>query len=780
MRIFHLSLANLRKGKSATFSLLVLICVASLLLNIGTAIATRMSSFYEDKAEELHDAHVSLVMNSANYKKSYGDYIRFYPGVEEAEMERVILLPTAMLRLNQSDFSIRTAVLNADSVRGIAPLISGGETASGTSGGIYIPHNLKASGYRQGDPFTLTYRNKTYTYPVAGFFESTLMGTTKMAMLKFYLPDNAYRQLSTALGPEAEGILLSAVFENSADSGTLLRDYNKQFPLSNESVDPGFWGADLETAKSSSALIITIIAMIMVAFAAILVLVSLTVIKFRITDHINDEMVNIGVLKAMGYTSAQILASIVLQFLLIAIAGSTAGVACSYAAMPAFSGVISSLAGLLWTHGAHFGTDLGSVGIVVLLVLAVGLLSSRRIRKLHPAEALRGGLMTHNFRRNHLPLDKAKGSLQLVLACKTMLANSRQNLMLGSIITAITFASVFSVVLYYNIAVEQKAFYQMVGAEKPNVGIQVEPGKDSEQLLQQIAQMEGVEKVNLLDYLTTTAEGQRVTTEFSDDYGKLETHTVYEGRYPQYDNEVVITERLAVRLGKSIGDMLKVEIGNTAHAYLITGLKQSFQAGTNGASLTLAGVRHLIPGHKAMTLNVYLKDGASTPNFIRTAKAEYGDVIQSLTDVDESVKSGTEAYTSAVSSVMVVILAITVLVVILILYLVIRTTILKRKKELGILKATGYTSFQLMTQVALSFAPIVIAGIIAGGVLASLYTNSILELLFADAGITHVHFIIPATLVLTLCFAMTGLAYLVSLFVSRRIKRITAYALITE
>ncbi|WP_081765405.1 FtsX-like permease family protein [Paenibacillus pini] len=36
--------------------------------------------------------------------------------------------------------------------------------------------------------------------------------------------------------------------------------------------------------------------------------------------------------------------------------------------------------------------------------------------------------------------------------------------------------------------------------------------------------------------------------------------------------------------------------------------------------------------------------------------------------------------------------------------------ILKRKREFGILKATGYTTFQLMTQIAMSFVPIVIIG----------------------------------------------------------------------
>ena len=81
--------------------------------------------------------------------------------------------------------------------------------------------------------------------------------------------------------------------------------------------------------------------MILVAFSAVIVLVSLIVIKFRVTNSIDDGMVNIGVLKAVGYTSRQILASITLQFMLITLSAGIVGVAVSYAVIPVFGGVIA-------------------------------------------------------------------------------------------------------------------------------------------------------------------------------------------------------------------------------------------------------------------------------------------------------------------------------------------------------------------------------------------------------------------------------------------------------
>lgn len=195
--------------------------------------------------------------------------------------------------------------------------------------------------------------------------------------------------------------------------------------------------------------------------------------------------------------------------------------------------------------------------------------------------------------------------------------------------------------------------------------------------------------------------------------------------------------------------------------------------------MTLSGVHHLIPGLKEMSVNVYL-EGVSKSDFIQNVKAEYGDMIWSVTNVDESQESGMQVYNSAVFAVMAIILAITVLVVVLILYLVIRTAVLKRRRELGILQAAGYTTFQLMTQVTLSIMPIAVSGVIGGGVLGGLYTNVILELMLTDAGIARVRFVVHVPLVACLCMAIIALSFLVSLLAAYRIRKITPYCLIAE
>ena len=55
------------------------------------------------------------------------------------------------------------------------------------------------------------------------------------------------------------------------------------------------------------------------------------------------------------------------------------------------------------------------VGAVALVVW----LSAGRIRKIEPIVALRQGVLTHSFKRNHVPLERTGAPLQLALALKT-------------------------------------------------------------------------------------------------------------------------------------------------------------------------------------------------------------------------------------------------------------------------------------------------------------------------------------------------------------------------
>ena len=148
----------------------------------------------------------------------------------------------------------------------------------------------------------------------------------------------------------------------------------------------------------------------------------------------------------------------------------------------------------------------------------------------------------------------------------------------------------------------------------------------------------------------------------------------------------------------------------------MTGLSQAIGNLSQVSALTLGGIQQLQSDYKGYVLYVYL-DGISNKDFIKNVEEQYGDRIMETLDIHENIESQTGMYIEAVFAVMLMVLTITVLVVGLILYLVIKTMIIKRKREFGVMRAIGYSTIQLMHQISISFFPVVITGVVIGGIL---------------------------------------------------------------
>ena len=190
-------------------------------------------------------------------------------------------------------------------------------------------------------------------------------------------------------------------------------------------------------------------------------------------------------------------------------------------------------------------------------------------------------------------------------------------------------------------------------------------------------------------------------------------------------------------------------------------------------------MQQLSSDYTGTTLYVYL-DSISNKRFTETVLERYGDSIVDTLDIDENIESQTRRYTGAVFAVLVIVLTITVLVVVMILYLVIKTMIIKRKKEFGVMKAVGYSTIQLMHQISIGFIPVMVTGVAIGGMLGYFFTNPMLSVLLSSAGVKRLDFTIHLPIILMICTGLLILAYIVSMFVSLNIKKISAYSLITE
>jgi len=132
------------------------------------------------------------------------------------------------------------------------------------------------------------------------------------------------------------------------------------------------------------------------------------------------------------------------------------------------------------------------------------------------------------------------------------------------------------------------------------------------------------------------------------------------------------------------------------------------------------------------------------------------------------------------SAVAVGIVSVTVFVVTLTLYMVIKTVILRRRRELGIQKAVGFTTLQLMNQIALNMTPAIVSGVITGALIGYFGFNPMMMAFTAGMGVARLNLPIVLGQVIVVCSALIALAYIVSMLIAVRIRKISAYALVTE
>jgi putative ABC transport system permease protein len=199
------------------------------------------------------------------------------------------------------------------------------------------------------------------------------------------------------------------------------------------------------------------------------------------------------------------------------------------------------------------------------------------------------------------------------------------------------------------------------------------------------------------------------------------------------------------------------------------------------ASMLMEDYLKLNPEFKQQTLNIYLEKGTDAEKFaVNLRDTTDKDIVNGVINFDKAMEEGMESYRSIVAIMGTVMLVITVFVVTLVLYFMISSSIIRKKRELGIQKAIGFTTFQLMNQISINFMIPIIIGTVLGSVLGALYTNGLLSVMMKGMGIMKAMFIVDIYWIVGFTIASILFSYILALLITWRIRKISAYELVTE
>ncbi|MCL2200252.1 MAG: ABC transporter permease [Defluviitaleaceae bacterium] len=785
--IWMLSRANLRKNKGQTFGMILLVLLAVMFLNIGIVMYFGVGDFFDTRTEELNAPHFITLQSKTPPSNAQLDFIRQYPGVASVESESV-LVGLGDIYGEDTSFSGVIIIASADAPRQMNPLTTVATPLYLESDAIYLPHSLYLHlGHSIGDRLKFNFMGETLYFTIAGSTEEIMFDSMMEMLWRVQVSGARFVELQELL-PQNEFTMLSARMENIEDTLLFTTAYMSAFfgtaynDLAILGVNALNFPFSIGFARDGRTFIPTIIAAIMTAFAIILLIIGMIVTRFRIANSIEEGMTNVGTLKAMGYRNYQIISSIMVQFSFIVLIGGLAGVVFAGGLLPVLTQISEPMLGLPWNPGFNVWAMLLSLAVVLLTVLLFSLLSSWRVHKLYPIIALRGGISTHSFKKNPMPLDKRGGSLTFQLALKNLIQSKKQAVMLTLIIAGVTLASITGIALHYNLNVNMDTFVPLIGGELA-VSDLVVTLNDAEEAFGFVERMQAHTSVEEIFGFQTTflfVDEIIVMTEVFKDFSHLLGHSLIDGRFPLHDNEIVLGANALSAIGKEMGDWVTVESGGNAEQFLITGIVQQFQFNGIIGMTNLAGLQRVQPHAAFLDYVLVLTEGTDEAIFSAAMREAEGAILLEVLSFAAAVAESLDMMGTMFSMVAAIILAAVSGVVIMVLFLVIKTTILRKRRELGIQKALGFTTLRLMNQTSVNLTPAIFLGVILGAVGGHLTFNPLFTALTSGMGITQADLIIPVNRTLLICVALLILAYTVSMLISWKIRKISAYALVTE
>lgn len=785
--------ANIRKTKSVSATLVVMFIIAALLLNAGLLVVMNYGNHFNKLKEELSPADVYYMLPDILYNEEVKNYIYENEHINKIENHDGILLD-AKITSKGKEQSFNVLFSNMEEIREVSKWKFIGDHLPAEDMSVYVPDIFKAvNGYQLNDKIVLNYvdeatnENRTLTFTIKGYIEDIFFSSTDTGFMGFYLTEETYQKVEDIINNQKLNV--NIIFTNLDDMSNITKiesGIREILKLNSSSLIAGdmsslFVVIDLELIELSRCMMATMLSVMMVVFAMVIVIVCLLVVRFRIVNSIEDDVIKIGSLKSIGYTSRQIIISLLMQFSFIAGIGTVIGIILSYQLLPAISTIFEQQSGLKWVQGFDLAISSITFFTILLIVIIVAIISARYVNKLNPINALRGETTSRKYKKNYLQLEKANGKLSIILALKSVLQNIKQNIMIIIIVISVTFAGVFGVIMYYNTTIDTKAFAEVPGMEICNAIAIFNPEKEHSSEVKIIENMDTVRKVQYLDEVKIKVEGIEVATYVMEDYNEKESILVYTGRYPESKNEITLAGVLAERLNKKVGDDVTVRFGDTEEIFKVVGLSNGASMGGLNTSILTEDYKRINPDYKQQSLYIYLDKGTNVDIFIEKLNKQFDkEILLGVMNFDEELAEGMASYQNIVAAMGLVMLVITLLVVTLVLYFVISSSIIRKKRELGIQKAIGFTTFQLMNQLSVSFTIPISFGAVIGTLLGAFYTNPLMSVAMKGMGIMKAGFIVNPYWIAAFAIITILFSYLLALLITWRIRKISAYALVTE
>ncbi|MEG0758683.1 MAG: FtsX-like permease family protein, partial [Raoultibacter sp.] len=634
---------------------------------------------------------------------------------------------------------------------------------------------------------------------IKGFFEDPQMGTPFMEIKRACIATSAFADLekiacdlAVEQGESAESFYGNLNMLRLVEANINLSEEAKAAGLDSQDLtriisENTTWGATTSgmfsatTLTGYAMLVIIIGSAIMGVFALLLFIVALVICVHAISTSIEENYADYGTLKALGIPHRTLSQILVIEYSGVSFIGLCVGLALSSVLTPLALPFFAQLTGVLAVHKGITPLALGCIIVLAILVVGATTLKARKLSRISPLRAFRGGSTEVHF--TSLLMRPVTGKLlELQLALRALISAKRRYI---GLLTCAIFLCSF-IVLVFGVGGSlgsQGSALDTFGMWRSDVSVCLKSDDITKEEVEQV----------ITKHASITRSWQEVFTMVNlggesrsfvglSDLDLIEK--VSEGRAPKLDNEAIIGPNLARSLGLTIGDEFVITVDGSPRTLIITGIISAMFNAGYGTILTYDGFCEAFnkdPLDPAVGYQYSLENPNDAEEVRQALEAEFGEAIDArpsglfsdTTDMVELIQTLfiSLAYGMTVVAAMLAFLAVS---------LITGRMFSAERHDLGVYRALGFTSRTLRLQFALRFFLVSFAGCALGASLTLLGGGWLVSQLFGMFGITHFELEVTPIIVSILTVGFAVVFFAAAYFSARAIKRINVRELVVE
>ncbi|MCM1158204.1 MAG: ABC transporter permease [Clostridium sp.] len=571
-------------------------------------------------------------------------------------------------------------------------------------GTIYISRSLMNNNDLETGDTLYLHADNGYEkkFKIQGSCKDAFLGSDMMGIDRYLLSDKDFKELL-----EKSDFAYGRIYSVHTDN---LEEFEREYS------DAGFtvvFGANQASIKTTYIMDM-ITAAVLLVVSLCLVLISVIMLRFTIIFTINEDYREIGIMKAIGIRDTAIRRLYLSKYFAIAICGAALGFA---AGMP-FSRFLLSGASeniVMNKEGSGAGLQLFVSVLVVVVVAAFGYLSTGKINRLTPMDAIRSGNKGERFRKKGLlRLSQSKMQTTSFLAGNDVLSEIRKYLVL-LVTSAVGVWLVIMPVNTINTLCSEhiSAWFAMADSDffinqEDRLSELILSG-DREQYyayLDEIKQSlmdEGMDIDRVMMEVTfrfKIRKGEKSYKSFAlQGLGTdMDMYFYDEGKPPVYENEVAVTHIVAEKIDAHIGDTVYITNGDEEKPYVITAI---YQAMTNmGEGIRFPEVaefdyRRAVGAFGVQVLLREQPDDGQLAEIIDKVKKRMPEArVETVAEFIDSMIGG---ISDQIRPLKTMILAVVIVINILVVMLMQKMFLIREQGEMGMLKAIGFSNGDIIS-----------------------------------------------------------------------------------